>query len=556
MKTFQGKTVYNEIAIGKLFLYKRTENKVKRYHIENIDSEIERFNNAKKMAHDQLEELYQKALVEIGETNALIFNIHQMMLEDADFSQSVENIISTQMINAESAVALTSQNLSTMFSMMEDAYMKERASDIKDISERVISNLSENERKNSLITEPVILVADDLAPSETMQLDKSKILAFVTENGAITSHTAILARTMNIPALICVKGILKEAVDGKEAIVDGFSGTLFIEPDTNTKNMFLDKKEERENQKRLLKKLKGVKTKTSDEQEIKLYANISSVGDVGAALQNDAEGIGLFRSEFLYLQEKDYPSEDMQFEAYRSVAEAMAGKKVIIRTFDIGADKKVDYFNIPPEENPALGFRAVRMYIKRPDIIKTQLRAILRASAYGNLAIMIPMITSQVEVLKVKEMLEVAKNELKSEKIPFTEDIDFGIMIETPAAALISDILAPLVNFFSIGTNDLTQYTIAFDRQNDNVSDLYHPEHFAVLRLIKYVCDNARKENIWVGVCGEAASDLSLTEDLIGLGVSELSTTPSMILPLRDKILKSDFSECRRIVLDRIEPVN
>lgn len=548
MHTISGKTVYNEIAEGKISIYKRTQNSVKRYHIEDTISEIERFSAAKNLSMMELQELHKKAVLEIGEAEAEIFSIHQMMLSDADFSDSVENIIKTQKLNAETAVLITSKNLSSMFSMMEDAYMRERAADVEDISERVISNLTSKTTKEERYKEPAIIVADDLAPSETMQLDKSKIVAFVTENGAVTSHTAILARTMNIPALIMAKGILNPDFEGKHAIVDGFSGHIYIEPDEETIEMIQNKREEKEKQKELLQKLKGKKSITKDGREIKLYANISSYADLGKVVQNDAQGIGLFRSEFLYLEDDSYPTEDIQFEAYRKVVEGMAGKRVIIRTFDIGADKKVGYFNLPEEENPALGFRAVRMYLKQKEIFKTHIRALLRASAYGRLGIMIPMIISVSEVKSVKEIINSVKYELKSDGIPFSDHVEFGIMIETPAAALISDELAKEVDFFSIGTNDLTQYTLALDRQNEEVAELYNPKHRAVLELIKMVCDNAHKNNIWAGICGEAAADITLTEIFLKLGVDELSVTPGMILPLREKILETDIRKLEDVL--------
>lgn len=553
MITLSGKSVFNEIAFGKLSIYKRTQNKVKRTHIENIPAELERFEKARQDSIEQLKTLYEKALGEIGEANAMIFSIHQMMLDDADFTESVKNIITTQQLNAETAVAITCSNLSSMFAAMEDVYMQERAADVKDISERVISNLSSCGTTSRSFNEPVILAADDLAPSETMQLDKSKILAFVTENGSSISHTAILARTMGIPALISVSGILNPEFDGNDAIVDGSSGCIYIDPDEKTRSEMKKKKTEREEKKKLLAKFKGQKSITLDGREIKLYANIGDVSDLGSVLLNDAQGIGLFRSEFLYLQSSDYPSEDTQFEAYRKIIEGMAGKRVIIRTFDIGADKKIDYFNMPEEENPAMGFRAVRMYLKRPEIFRTQIRALLRASAYGRLAIMIPMIMSLDEVIQIKKIIQSVKNELSSEAIPFSAEAEFGIMIETPAAALISDKLAKEVDFFSVGTNDLTQYTLALDRQNEAVGALYDPSHTAVLRLLKMTVENAHKNNIWAGICGEAAADLSLTDIFLSIGVDELSVTPSMILPLRKKINETDISAIKNDNLAKLE---
>lgn len=546
MIIISGKSVFSEIAFGKLSIYKRTQNTIKRRHIKDSTAELKRFENAKQSAIKELDILYKKALVEIGETNANIFLIHKMMLDDADFTESVQNIINSQQLNAEAAVAITCSNLSSMLSAMDDAYMKERAIDVKDISERVINNLCGN-NETPIFAEPVILAADDLAPSETMQLDKSKILAFVTENGSMVSHTAILARTMGIPAIISAKGILNNEYHEKEAIIDGTSGLIYIEPDEKTKTEMKKKKSQREEQKNLLLTFKGKKSITRDGHEIRLYANIGAVEDLGNVLLNDAQGIGLFRSEFLYLQSKNYPSEDIQFDTYKTIIEGMSGKHVIIRTFDIGADKKIDYFNMPKEENPALGFRAIRMYLKRPKIFKTQIRALLRASVYGRLAIMIPMIISLSEIIQIKKIINTAKNELKSEKIPISENVEFGIMIETPAAALISNQLAKEVDFFSIGTNDLTQYTLALDRQNEEVGELYDCSHPAVLNLIKMTVENAHKNNIWVGICGEAAADLNLTDKFLNFGIDELSVTPSMILPLRKKIIETNISEIKNM---------
>lgn len=552
MQILTGKPVLNDIAFGKLFIYKKNRGNVKKYHIDDAKAEILRFFEAKEMSVKQLEELYQKAIAEIGENDAMIFYIHRMMLEDVDFCDSVKNIIESQKLNAEAAVALTCANLSAMFSVMEDVYMRERAADIKDISERVILNLSHTDPKMQSFSEPVILAADDLAPSETMQLDKSKILAFVTENGAVTSHTAILAKNMNIPAIIAVKGILNPDFDGREVIVDGISGNIIIDPDSKTKKKMSEKKAEEEEQKKLLNRLKGRESVTADGKKIRLYANINSAEDLESVIQNDAEGIGLFRSEFLYLSSNGYPDEETQFESYRRVAEKMPEKRVIIRTFDIGADKKIGYLDMPEERNPALGFRAVRMYLKRPEIFKTHIRAIMRASAYGRIAVMIPMVISADEVRRVKLIIGEVKRELCAEGIPYSDDVEFGIMIETPAAALISAELAREADFLSIGTNDLTQYTLALDRQNGSVAELYNPHHPAVLRLIRLIASNAHKAGKWVGICGEAAADLSLTETFLALGIDELSVSPGMILPLRQKILETDISGVTAPVLTAV----
>ena len=552
MQILTGKPVLNDIAFGKLFIYKKNRGNVKKYHIDDAKAEILRFFEAKEMSVKQLEELYQKAIAEIGENDAMIFYIHRMMLEDVDFCDSVKNIIESQKLNAEAAVALTCANLSAMFSVMEDVYMRERAADIKDISERVILNLSHTDPKMQSFSEPVILAADDLAPSETMQLDKSKILAFVTENGAVTSHTAILAKNMNIPAIIAVKGILNPDFDGREVIVDGISGNIIIDPDSETKKKMSEKKAEEEEQKKLLNRLKGRESVTADGKKIRLYANINSAEDLESVVQNDAEGIGLFRSEFLYLSSNGYPDEETQFESYRRVAEKMPEKRVIIRTFDIGADKKIGYLDMPEERNPALGFRAVRMYLKRPEIFKTHIRAIMRASAYGRIAVMIPMVISADEVRRVKLIIGEVKRELCAEGIPYSDDVEFGIMIETPAAALISAELAREADFLSIGTNDLTQYTLALDRQNGSVAELYNPHHPAVLRLIRLIASNAHKAGKWVGICGEAAADLSLTETFLALGIDELSVSPGMILPLRQKILETDISGVTAPVLTAV----
>lgn len=533
MKVLEGKSVFGGIAIGKISFLEQGESLVKRVRIENVKAEQERFEAAREKAKTELQELYDKALREVGEASAMIFEVHQMMLEDLDYVESVINMIDTQKINAEYAVARTGDNFSQIFASMEDAYMKERAADVKDISNRVVRIL-QGKKSGGLDTgEPVILAADDLAPSETVQLDKSKVLSFVTRHGSTNSHTAILARTMNIPALIGVE--LEQSMDGKLAIVDGFSGKLYLEPEEEILEEYQKKKEEEQKKKELLQTLKGKETITKDGRKINLYANIGGVEDVASVLANDAGGIGLFRSEFLYLESDTYPTEEEQFATYKTVAETMAGKKVIIRTLDIGADKQVDYFDMEKEENPAMGYRAIRICLDRVEVFKTQLRAIYRASYYGCIAIMFPMIISVEEVKKIKEIVEEVKEELKEQGIPYGE-VELGIMIETPAAALISDLLAKEVDFFSIGTNDLTQYTLAIDRQNPKLDSIYDAHHTAILRLLQMVVDNGHKENCWVGICGELGADLSLTERFMQMGFDELSVSPSMILPVREKI--------------------
>jgi len=542
MEIYQGKTVLNGVAIGKISIYKKKDRLIKRVHIEDIESELTRFTDAKNKAILQLKALYDKAIKEVGETSAAIFEVHQMMLEDLDYLESVENMIRTQEINAEYAVACTADNFSEMFSVMEDPYMKERAADVKDVSEHVISVLSGSDSQAFSTEEPVIILADDLAPSETVQLDKSKVLAFVTVHGSTNSHTAILAKTMNIPALISTPVDLNMDLDGKLAIVDGFTGTLYVEPDTAILKKMKRKQIESIEKKELLKVLKGKENITLDGKMIKLYANIGGLSDVASVLQNDAGGIGLFRSEFLYLGKNDYPTEDEQFQVYKTVAENMAGKKVIIRTLDIGADKQVDYFHLDKEDNPAMGYRAIRICLDRKDIFKTQLRAIFRASVYGTIAIMYPMIISVEEVYEIKKVVEEVKAELTEQSLPFSE-VEEGIMIETPAAALISDILAKEVDFFSIGTNDLTQYTLAIDRQNPKLDKIYDSHHPAILRLIKMIVDNAHAAGIWVGICGELGADISLTETFLKMGMDEISVSPTFILSIRKKIRETDVSK-------------
>ena len=541
MKIIKGHGVCGGISFGKLNLIKKRENTIHRSHIEDTEKELDRFLKAKETAVNQLESLYKKALGEVGEENAQIFEIHKLMLDDEDYLTSIRQHITERKLNAESAVAMTSDSFSQIFSSMEDTYMQARATDVKDISDRLISILTNSSSVFNISGEKSIIGAYDLAPSETVQLDKSKILGFVTEKGSSNSHTSILARTMNIPAIIGAEGITDIQYDGSEIIADGFTGHVYIEPDMDTIIKMQEKKSDYDAQKKLLKKLRGVKPVTLDGKEIMLYANIGSVEDMTAVYENDAMGVGLFRSEFLYLEADNYPSEDMQFSVYKSIAEKSLGKKVIIRTLDIGADKNIGYFHMPKEENPALGIRAIRVCLSRPSIFKTQLKALYRASAFGNIAIMLPMITSVDEVRKTKEICSTIKKELSKEKIPFNPELELGIMIETPAAALISDILAKEVDFFSIGTNDLIQYTLAADRQNPNIEAFCDKNHPAIMRLIKIVVDNAHKEGIWAGICGELAADFSFTETLLSLGIDELSVSPGMILPLKQKIIETDI---------------
>ena len=536
----EGKSVFGGIAIGRLSIYNKKENQVKREKITDVEAEITRFTDAKETAKEQLKGFYEKAVKEVGEVNAAIFEVHQMMLDDLDYVESITNMIRTQEVNAEFAVASTGDNFSKMFAAMDDDYMKERAADVKDISNCVISILQNAENGSVTGEEPVILLADDLAPSETVQLDKSKVLSFVTRHGSTNSHTAILARTMNIPALIGID--FSEDVNGKMGIVDGYTGKLYIEPDEETMKKYEAKKAEDENKKRLLLELKGKENVTLDGKKINLYANIGGVADVANALSNDAGGIGLFRSEFLYLESEDYPTEEAQFAAYKTVAENMAGKKVIIRTLDIGADKQVDYFHMEKEENPAMGYRAIRICLDRPEIFKTQLRAIYRASYYGTISIMFPMIISVKEVKRIKEIVAEVKAELTAEGIPF-KDCELGIMIETPAAVMISDLLAEEVDFFSIGTNDLTQYTLAIDRQNPKLDSFYDSHHEAILRMLQMVVDNGHKHGCWVGICGELGADTTLTSTFLKMGFDELSVSPAMILRVREEIRNTKVEE-------------
>jgi len=540
MEMYTGKSIFKGIAIGKILFYQKGEQPVKRVKIEDTAEQIKRYEDARAKAAEQLQGLYEKALKEVGEANAAVFEVHQMMLEDDDYIDSVVNIIETQQVNAEFAVATTGDNFAKMFAEMEDDYFKARAADVKDISERMVNILSGNESGGAIGDEPVIVVAEDLAPSETVQMDKEKLLAFVTRLGSANSHTAILARTMNIPALIEVD--IKEEWNGKMAVVDGYTGTFYIDPDEDILKKMQEKKEEDIKARELLQELKGKEDVTVDGKHIKLYANIGGVKDVASVLANDAAGIGLFRSEFLYLEADNYPNEEAQFQAYKTVAENMAGKKVIVRTLDIGADKQVDYFNLDHEENPAMGYRAIRICLDRRDIFRTQLRALLRASAYGNIGIMYPMIISVDEVKEIKKIVESIKTELTEKGIEYGE-VEQGIMIETPAAVMISDLLAEEVDFFSIGTNDLTQYTLAIDRQNSKLDNIYDSHHPAVLRMIQKTIENGHKAGCWVGICGELGADATLTEQFVRMGLDELSVAPSMVLKLRKIVREMKVEE-------------
>ena len=532
MQSYQGKSVYKGIAMGPVVVLKKNDYQVKRTRIEDPEAEIKRVDEALEKSKEQLQKLYDKAVQEVGEASAAIFEVHQMMLEDDDYLEAIQNTIRTEQINAEYAVAATGDNFAEMFASMDDDYMKARSADIKDISERLVRNLSGQDDADLSSIEPSIIVADDLSPSETVQMDKDKILAFVTVHGSTNSHTAILARMMNIPALIGVDMDLEELHTGMEAVVDGFQGTVIFEPDETMKAQTTEKMAEEAEKLRLLQELKGKENVTLDGHKINIYANIGSVGDIGYVMENDAGGIGLFRSEFLYLGRNDFPTEEEQFQAYKQAVQMMAGKKVIIRTLDIGADKQVDYFNLGNEDNPAMGYRAIRICLKQPEIFKTQLRALLRAAVYGNLSIMYPMITSTEEVKKIYEIVAEVEEELKAQEIQYKIP-EQGIMIETPAAAIISDRLAEMVDFFSIGTNDLTQYTLAIDRQNEKLDEFYNPHHEALLRMIQMVVDNAHKCGKWAGICGELGADTTLTEEFVRMGLDELSVAPSMVLKLR-----------------------
>lgn len=540
MITLEGKSVFGGVAIGKIQFYKRNEITIKRTRVEDVEAELERFQNAKAKTLELLKGLYEKALEDVGEANAMIFEAHQLMLEDPDYVESIENIIRTQDVNAEYAIGATADNFAAIFEAMDDAYMQGRAADVRDVSERLLQALSSQNETVMVMDESVIIAADDLMPSETVQLDKEKVLSFVTMYGSANSHTAILARTMNIPAVIGLGEALKEEYDGKVAIVDGVDGKVYIDPDEETMASMQKKQKKDQEQKELLNQLKGKENVTKSGQKVNVYANIGNLADVGAVLKNDAGGIGLFRSEFLYLESDTYPTEEQQFTVYKKVAETMAGKKVIIRTLDIGADKQVDYFKLDKEDNPALGYRAIRICLTRPEIFKTQLRALYRASAYGQISIMFPMIISVAEVKKIKEIVEEVKAELRTEGAAFREDVELGIMIETPAAVMVSRELAKEVDFFSVGTNDLTQYTLAIDRQNQKLEDFYDSHHPAVLAMIRMAAESAHAEGKWIGICGELGADVTLTETFLKIGIDELSVAPGMVLKVRQKIREAE----------------
>ncbi len=550
MVTLNGKSVCGGVAIGKVAFYRRCgSGVVKRYHVQDAAAERARFEQAKAKAGAQLQALYEKALGEVGEANAAIFEIHQMMLEDQDYCDSIANIIDTQQVNAEYAVAQTANNFAQMFAAMDDAYMQARAADVRDISERLMAILANAERAAFSAGGPVLVAAEDLAPSETIQMDKSKVLGFLTAQGSANSHTAILARTMNIPAVVDIGEMLTEEYDGKMAVVDGFTGVVYIDPDGETLAVMRQKQAREAERRQLLLELRGQENVTLDGQKVNLYANIGNVSDLALVLQNDAGGIGLFRSEFLYLENETFPTEEQQFRVYRQVAETMGGRRVIIRTLDIGADKKIGYFGLPEEENTAMGYRAIRICLSRPDIFKTQLRAICRASAYGKVAMMFPMITSVEEVREAKALVEEVKAQLRAAGVPFDEAMEMGIMIETPAAALISDLLAQEVDFFSIGTNDLTQYALAIDRQNQRLERFYNPHHRAVLRMIRFAAESAHAAGKWIGICGELGADPALTKTFLAMGIDELSVSPGAILGLRKLIRETDLSKDREAAL-------
>lgn len=554
MKEYKGKGVYGGFAIGRISIYKRGGQVVRRFRVEDTESEIKRFYDAKETALNQLKKLYETAVVEVGEANAAIFEIHQMMLEDLDYIEAIENTIRSQSVNSEYAVANTGDNFSKMFAEMDDDYMRARAADVKDVSERLLSVLKGENTSVSLNDEPSIIIADDLAPSETVQMDKEKVLSFVTILGSVNSHTAILARTMGIPSLVSTDIEDYEALDGKFAIVDGYSGVIYIEPDEEFLKEMKVKQENDFRKKELLKELKNKECVTLDNKKLMLYANIGNIKDLATVIQNDADGIGLFRSEFLYLENSDYPSEDEQFKVYKTVAETMAGKRVIIRTLDIGADKQAEYFGLAKEENPAMGMRAIRICLTRKEVFKTQLRALFRASVYGKIAIMYPMITSLSEIKRIKEIVNEVKSELKAEGIEY-RDVEEGIMIETPAAAMISDILAKEVDFFSIGTNDLTQYTLAIDRQNSAIDEFYNPHHTAVLRMIKMVVENSHKCGIWTGICGELGADTSLTKLFLAMGIDELSVTPTSILEVKKIVRETNLEKEKNEILNEFSEI-
>ena len=546
MVIYDGKAVFEGIAIGRISVYKKQEQKVKRVKIDDIEAEKKRYADARDTAIEQLKALYDKAVKEVGESGAEIFEAHQLMVDDEDYIESVENIIETESVNAEYAVAQTGDNFAKMFMEMEEEYFRGRTADIKDITERILNALSGAGGDGIVSDEPVIVVADDLAPSETVQMDKDKILSFVTVHGSANSHTSILAKTMSIPAIIGCPIPLSEEVDGKMAVVDGYEGKVYVEPDDDilaVKKKLLLEEEEKKN---LLERLKGRENVTLDGQKINLYANIGNTKDLGLVLENDAGGIGLFRSEFIYLGSDDYPTEEEQFAIYKQVAQTLAGKKVIIRTLDIGADKQADYFELPKEENPAMGLRAIRICLTRPEVFKTQLRAILRASAFGKISIMFPMIISVDEVKKIKTIVDEVKKELDDAGITYDKNIELGIMIETPAAVMMADELAEEVDFFSVGTNDLTQYTLAIDRQNQSLDDFYDSHHPAIMRMLKMIADAAHRHNAWAGICGELGADLSLTKEFLAMGYDELSVSPGRILPIRKTVLETNVSEYKK----------
>ncbi|MBQ8547847.1 MAG: phosphoenolpyruvate--protein phosphotransferase [Lachnospiraceae bacterium] len=544
MVKYQGKGVYGAVAVGKVSVFKRQDVQVKRFKIDHVEGEIARLAAAKKKAIEQLQDIYDKALKEVGEANAQIFEIHMMMIEDDDYNDAIVEMINGQSVNAEYAVAVTADNFAEMFASMDDSYMQARAADIRDISNRIIACMTDSEGNHSVSDEKVIICADDLAPSETVSLDKDKVLAFVTAHGSSNSHTAILARNMNIAAIIGVgEEFLGRIKEGDMAVADGYTGEFFLNPDAETLAAYEKKQKEEVEKKALLQNLKGKENVTQDGRKINIYANIGSVANIGEVLLNDAGGIGLFRSEFLYLENNDYPTEEEQFKVYKRVLESMATKKVIIRTLDIGADKQADYFNLEKEENPALGLRAIRLCLTRPEIFKTQLRALYRASVYGRLGIMFPMITSVSELEEILALCEQVKSELDTDNIEYSDSIELGIMIETPAAAIISDKLAPMVDFFSVGTNDLTQYTLACDRQNPQIERFCDTHHEAIFRLIEMSVENAHRHGAWIGICGELAADISLTETFLRMGIDELSVSPSFVLKVRDKVRKIDLSK-------------
>ena len=552
MITIQGKGVSSGVGVGPLYFYHRAKTNITRYKVEDVDAEWKRFKDAQATAIEQLGELAEKARAEAGDEAAMLFETHQMMAEDLDYEEAIEAQIKEETNNAEAAVTDVAAQFADMFAAMDDSYMQARAADVKDVSSRILDILCGVVAGGIASEVPVLLAADDLAPSETVQLDKSKILGFITAGGSGSSHTAILARTMGIPAIVGVGDALKPEYEGRPVIIDGGTGNVVIDPDEMTRDRLLKKREEELRLQRLLESLKGQPNITKDGKSIRIYCNIGSPDDVHAVQVNDGGGIGLFRSEFLYLNCTDYPTEDQQFEAYKQVLSAMEDKEVIIRTCDIGADKQIDYFDLPKEDNPAMGMRALRISLTRPDFFKTQLRALYRASAYGKLGIMFPMVTSVWEVREAKKLCETVKNELKSEGIPYSENVQLGIMIETPAAAIMSDRLAKEVDFFSCGTNDLTQYTLACDRQNNDLGRFYDPHHPAVLRLLKMVADNAQKNGIWVGICGELGADLTLTETFLAIGIDELSVSPRAVLPLRNAVRMTDTRESSARILESL----